>query len=103
MIPGVPPSVADVDLDYRKRITVMVEDTAKRLNSQNLKATGIVEEGIPKRVIVKLAEEWGANCIFVGSTGFSSRLERFLIGSVASAIASRAHCSVEVVREAKKG
>ena len=34
--------------------------------------------------------------------GFSIRLERFLIGSVASAIASRAHCSVEVVREPTK-
>ena len=102
IIPGVSPSVADVDFEYRKQITVMVEDAAKTLNSRNLKATGIVEEGNPKRVIVKLAEEWGANCIFVGSTGFSSRLERFLIGSVASAIASRAHCSVEVVREAKK-
>ena len=103
MIPGVPQSLADGNLEYRKRITVMVEDAAKRVNSENLKATGIVEEGNPKRVIVKLAEEWGANCIFVGSTGFSSRLERFLIGSVASAIASRAHCSVEVVREPKKG
>ena len=103
LIPGVSQSLADENLEYRKRITVMVEDAAKRVNSENLKATGIVEQGNPKRVIVKLAEEWGANCIFVGSTGFSSRLERFLIGSVASAIASRAHCSVEVVREPKKG
>jgi nucleotide-binding universal stress UspA family protein len=103
LIPGVPQSVADVGVEYRKQITAMVEDAAKRLNSQNLTATGIVEEGNPKHVIVRLAEKWGANCIFVGSTGFSSRLERFLIGSVASAIASRAHCSVEVVRDAKKG
>jgi nucleotide-binding universal stress UspA family protein len=103
LIPGVSQSLADENLEYRKRITAMVEDAAKRVNSENLKATGIVEQGNPKRVIVKLAEEWGANCIFVGSTGFSSRLERFLIGSVASAIASRAHCSVEVVREPKKG
>lgn len=103
LIPGVPQLVADVDLEYRKEITAMVEDAAKRLNSKNLKATAILEEGNPKRVIVRLAEEWGANCIFVGSTGCSSRLERFLIGSVASAIASRAHCSVEVVREPKRG
>jgi len=103
MVPGVPPSGADLDVEYRKQAIAMVEEAAKRLSSENLQATGIVEEGNPKRAIVKLAEEWGANCIFVGSTGFSSRLERFLIGSVASAIASRAHCSVEVVREPKKG
>jgi nucleotide-binding universal stress UspA family protein len=28
-------------------------------------------------------------------------VERFLIGSVSSAVAARAHCSVEVVREQK--
>ncbi|MCA1575337.1 MAG: universal stress protein [Acidobacteria bacterium] len=41
----------------------------------------------------------GANCIFVGSTGFSNRLERFLLGSVSAAVANRAECSVEVVRK----
>lgn len=59
LIAGVPESLADVDIEHRKQITAMVDDAAKRLNSQNLKATGIVEEGNPKRVIVKLAEEWG--------------------------------------------
>jgi nucleotide-binding universal stress UspA family protein len=59
-------------------------------------------EGEPKRVIVKMAEEWSAYCIVVGSTGFSNHLERFLIGSVASSIAARAHCSEEVGREPKK-
>lgn len=103
LIPIVSQSVAEVEIEHRKQITAMVNGVAERLNSKNLSATGIVVEGNPKREIVRLAEEWGANCLFVGSTGFSSRLERFLIGSVASAIASRAHCSVEVVREAKKG
>ena len=32
------------------------------------------------------------------STGFSNRLERFLLGSVSAAVANRAECSVEVVR-----
>jgi len=35
---------------------------------------------------------------FVGSAGFSNRLERFVLGSVSAAVAARAHCSVEVVR-----
>jgi nucleotide-binding universal stress UspA family protein len=55
--------------------------------------------GDPKHVLVEEAERWGADCIFVVSTGFSSRVERFLIGSVSSAVAARAHCSIQVVRE----
>jgi nucleotide-binding universal stress UspA family protein len=54
--------------------------------------------GDPKRVLVEEAEQWGADCIFIGSRGLN-RLERLLLGSVSSAIAVRAHCTVEVVRE----
>jgi nucleotide-binding universal stress UspA family protein len=43
------------------------------------------------------ADEMKADCIFVGSRG-RGRLDRFLIGSVSSGVAARAHCSVEVVR-----
>jgi hypothetical protein len=40
-----------------------------------------------------------ADCIFVGARGLS-QVERFLLGSVSSAVAARASCSVEVVRPA---
>jgi nucleotide-binding universal stress UspA family protein len=43
------------------------------------------------------AEDLMAHCIFVGARGMG-RLERFLIGSVSLGVATRAHCSVEVVR-----
>jgi len=62
------------------------------------KVTSQLREGDPKHELPKAAEEWGADCIFVGSTGFSNRLERFVLGSVSAAVAARAHCSVEVVR-----
>jgi len=58
------------------------------------------EIGNPKNVLVDLAEEWHATSIFIGANRWGSRIERFLLGSVASAVASRAHCSVEVVRAA---
>lgn len=102
-IPKLSQSAAALGQKYRQYVTDMVNQAAQKITSSNLTASGIVEEGNPKKVIVRLAEEWGASCVFVGSTGFSSRLERFLIGSVASAIASRAECSVEVVRERKLG
>jgi len=58
-----------------------------------------VERRRPKNELPRVAEEWGADCIFVGSTGFSNRFERFVLGSVSAAVAARAHCSVEVVRQ----
>lgn len=64
-----------------------------------LDASSVILQGDPKRALVAEAEERGADSIFVGSTGFSNRFERFLLGSVSAAIAARAHCSVEVVRE----
>ena len=47
------------------------------------------------------AERWGADCVFAGAKGLS-RLERFLVGSVSTAVAARAPCSVEVVRAASE-
>jgi nucleotide-binding universal stress UspA family protein len=56
-------------------------------------------EGNPKNELVRAAEEWGADCIFVGSSGSSNRSARFILGSVSAAVATRAHCSVEVIRK----
>ncbi len=56
-----------------------------------------IRSGDPKRVLLEEAEKWGADCIFVGSRGLN-RWERMLLGSVSSAIATRAHCPVEVIR-----
>jgi nucleotide-binding universal stress UspA family protein len=69
------------------------------LGDRNITVSSVVHTGDPKQVLVNHAEEFGADCIFTGATGFSSRLERVILGSVSAAIAARAHCSVEVVRE----
>ncbi len=72
------------------------------LRGSGLEVSGELREGEPKKELPKAAEEWGANCIFIGSAGFSNRLERFVLGSVSAAVAARAHCSVEVVRSKSK-
>ena len=71
---------------------------ARELREAGLAAEPFVFEGDPKGVLVHQAEQWGTDCIFLGARGHSRR-ERFLLGSVSSAVASRAHCSVEVVRQ----
>ena len=57
-----------------------------------------VEAGNPKNAIVNFADTWNADSIFVGPHCRGNSFERFLLGSVSSAVAARAHCSVEVVR-----
>lgn len=79
-----------------------VDAAAKKLKAAGLRATGQVIDGDPKRMLVKIAEEWRADCIFLGATGLSNRFERFLLGSTAGAVAARAHCSVEIVRTRKR-
>ena len=66
-------------------------------DSQLLVHTKILT-GNPRNSILDEAEEWGADLIVVGSHGYTG-LKRVLIGSVSLAIASHAHCSVEIVRQ----
>ena len=90
------PNVTETDgRAWAKEVAVAVE---QELRDAGLTAISLVREGDPKRVLVDEAEAWGADCIFVGAQGHG-RVERFFIGSVSAAVAARAHCSVEVVRQ----
>jgi nucleotide-binding universal stress UspA family protein len=97
----IPPFEKMIEED-RQEERVWVEKISKRsieiLRSAGMNVSCVVREGDPKRELPKVAEEWGADCVFVGSAGFSNRLERFVLGSVSAAVAARSHCSVEVVR-----
>lgn len=89
----------DKDGDERAWVRKTLEACVERLGAQELAVSFALKEGDPKRVLIEEAEQWGADCIFVGSRGLR-RFERFLLGSVATAVVARAHCSVEVVRAA---
>jgi len=84
-----------VDQTWVHRIA---EEAVGVLGAAGLNVSSAIIEGDPKHVLVEESEKWGADSIFVGSTGFSSRFARFMLGSVSSAVVARAHCSVEVVR-----
>jgi nucleotide-binding universal stress UspA family protein len=56
-----------------------------------------IVKGNAKHAILDEAEKWGADLILIGSHGYTG-LKRMLLGSVSQAIASHAHCSVEIVR-----
>jgi nucleotide-binding universal stress UspA family protein len=79
------------------RVSEAVEAALSRLRGIGLGGSSVVKEGDPKHLLCAEAEDWDADCIFVGARGVG-RIERMLLGSVSSSVASRAHCSVEVIR-----
>jgi nucleotide-binding universal stress UspA family protein len=84
------------------RVTLAAEAAEKKLRAAGLATSVVMKEEEPKRLLISEAESWDADSIFVGARGVG-RLERFLIGSVSSAVAARAHCSVEIVRAPEGG
>ena len=83
--------------EEKARINKMIDEAAGKLRAAALTTDVVVKEGEPKSLLIGEAERWGADCIFVGAKGMS-RIDRFLIGSISSAVAGRADCSVEVAR-----
>lgn len=75
----------------------MSETFKAQLKKAGLTVSTLVKEGDPKRLLMEEAKKWGADIIFVGARGLNM-IERFFMGSVSTAVAARAHCSVEVVR-----
>ena len=106
LIPPVRDFVEEVRTEEHLQSEHMALEAVKELRAgmknDRITVSSVVETGDPKRVLVKHAEEFGADCIFTGATGFSNRLERLVLGSVSAAVAARAQCSVEVVRERKE-
>lgn len=95
--PSVVRWVEVVDEEEWGWVRQVFEPSAEKLRRAGLDATVVLRKGNPKQGLIEEAEEWGADSIFVGAKGIRS-VERLLLRSVSSAVAARAHCSVEVVR-----
>lgn len=70
---------------------------AQALQSAGFEASTRVVEGETRSAILDSAAEWQPDLIVLGAHGRTG-LRRFLMGSVAQAVASHAHCSVWIVR-----
>ncbi|HEX2747285.1 MAG TPA: universal stress protein [Verrucomicrobiales bacterium] len=75
----------------------MLNGMTARFKEAGLAASFSTVSGVPKAELLKAAAEWGVHCIFAGASG-SGALERLIMGSVSSALAERAACSVEICR-----
>ena len=95
-------AASGVNSDVKAGVGGFVDDAVAMLATAGLLTSTEVSPGDPKRVLVDEAERWGADCIFVGASGLRG-FDRFVIGSVSTAVATRARCAVEVVRAAAAG
>jgi nucleotide-binding universal stress UspA family protein len=73
---------------------------AQKLRAAGLHVEVLIRRGSPADQILEEANTWGADCIFLGAKG-TRGIERLMLGSVSSAVAARALCTVEVVRVMK--
>lgn len=78
-------------------ISKVIEKPAEMLESAGLDVSHNIRWGDAASMILHEAEDWNADAVFLGVRGVG-RMKRFLLGSVSSAVAARAHCSVEVFR-----
>jgi nucleotide-binding universal stress UspA family protein len=75
----------------------VITGPGRKMKNAGLRTSQYCRWGDARRVILDEAEVWEADSIFIGARGLS-RFKRLLIGSVSAAVASKAKCSVEIVR-----
>jgi nucleotide-binding universal stress UspA family protein len=102
MAPGYAPEQAarmKEIIDLGKKRTDLA---ASRLHSAGFKAEPRVVESDVRNGILDTAAEWKPDLIVLGSHGRRG-IAKFLLGSVAEAVARHARCSVLIVRAPDKG
>ena len=92
---------SELDRVAREKAEAAVKDAVERIKSGKASGLEIITKiisGSAREAILDEAERWGADLIMLGSHGYSG-WQRFLLGSVSHAVATHAHCSVEIVRQ----
>ena len=84
--------------DQAGRADAMVQWASYQLRSIGLVVSISIQKGDAKRILLREAQKWNADLIFVGTREFKNALERFRLGSVSAAVVNNAPCSVEIVR-----
>ena len=83
--------------DEREHIRAAAAAAVESLKQAGLEVSALLKDARPGPLLCHEAEQWGADCIFVGANQLG-RIDRFLLGSVSATVAMRAPCSVEIVR-----
>jgi nucleotide-binding universal stress UspA family protein len=82
-------------------LCIRLEVGVGMLRAAGLAVSQVIKKGSPRRVILDEAGRYGAHCIFLSGHDRSG-FRRLIFGSTAAAVASKAQCTVEVVREKER-
>jgi nucleotide-binding universal stress UspA family protein len=93
-----PPGPGSAEVQWANNPASRVHEILAR-TQEDIRRAGVecetrVEEGDPAKVIVRLAEECGADLLVIGNKG----MQRRVLGSVPNAVSHAAPCSVMVVK-----
>ncbi len=89
-----PADLLEAELD---RARFIQQYPAEMLRAAGIDVSQVIKEEDAARMILREAENWRADCVFVGQRGLGL-VKRRRLGSVSSAVAAQAKCSVEVAR-----
>ena len=85
----------------RRWIEKLAHRALLKLEAADLKTELCVRDENPKQILIDEANNWNADCIFLGGNSCSSGNDASVLGSISAAIAERASCSVEIVKSIK--
>jgi len=93
------PGVTSERSDNRNSVSTALEQSVAKLNGAFGQGSASFEvlDGDPREQILEAAKSWPASLIMLGSHGHKM-IETAVLGSVSDAVATHAHCSVEVTR-----
>lgn len=93
---GMPLSTSEA----RKWLLGKLAAAARQFSGPGIRPEPCLMEGDARHILLREAKAWKADGVFLGASGLSG-IKRLLLGSVASALALHAPCSVEIVRAAR--
>ena len=82
----------------QKWVETLAAEALQTLRNVGLSSALHVCSGNPRLVLVQEAENWQADSIFLGANSLQRHIQPYDLGCVSLALASRATCSVEVIR-----
>lgn len=89
------PGSSDFDGEMKEAARRRIEGVVERFEQRGVSVKSKIVYGFASEAIIRRAESTGAQMIAVGSQGYS-RLQRFVLGSVALRVLRHAPCSVLV-------
>ena len=94
---GIANTFQNINAEEYRWLSYLAGEAERKCARAGLSASSLVIDGHPKEALVNEARNWNADTIFIGARGLGL-VERLLLGSVSTSVASHAPCTVEIVK-----